>query len=68
MELVKDENVVISLELRCVKAGINLTQLCEQAGVDRDLLVRWQKEEPKSLQILRKLSAAMTKVEEGVSA
>jgi len=68
MELVKGENVIISLEVRCVKSGINLTQLCEQAGVDRDLIGRWQKEEPKSLQILRKLSEAMAKVEEGVNA
>lgn len=58
------ENIVTSLKIRCVKAGTNLTKVCEKAGVHRDTLVRWEKEEPQSFQIYRKLDAALTSIEE----
>lgn len=57
------ENTIQSLKIRCIKAGTNLTRVCEQAGVDRNLVSRWAKEEPKSFQILRKLDQALKTAE-----
>lgn len=57
------ENIVHSLKIRCVKLGTNLSKVCEAAGVDRDTISRWEKQEPKSFQILRKLDEELTKLE-----
>lgn len=52
-----------SLKIRCVRAGTNLTKVCAEAGVNRQLLTKWEKEEPKSFKILRRLEAALDKYE-----
>ena len=57
------ENIVTSLKIRCVKVGTNLSKVCEAAGVDRDTITRWEKEEPLSFKILRKLDGALAKLE-----
>lgn len=57
------ENIITSLKIRCVKAGTNLTKVCEAAGVDRDIVTRWQKEEPRSFQIYRRLDKALKQLE-----
>lgn len=57
------ENHVTSLKIRCVRAGTNLTKVCAETGVNRQLLTKWEKEEPKSFKILRRLEAALDKHE-----
>lgn len=57
------ENIVQSLKIRCVKLGTNLTKVCEAAGVHRDTLTRWEKEEPQSFQIYRKLDEELRRLE-----
>ena len=57
------ENIVKSLKIRCVRSGTNLTQVCAEAGVNRQLLTKWEKEEPKTFRILRKLEAVLEKHE-----
>lgn len=53
------ENIVTSLKIRCAKAGISLSKLCNEAGIDRSVVERWKKEEPKTLQTLRKLESTL---------
>jgi hypothetical protein len=57
------ENPITSLKIRCVKAGTNISKLCEAAGVNPDTIVRWQKKKPKTFQILSKLDSALKKIE-----
>lgn len=53
------ENHITSLKIRCVKSGTNLTQICKEAGVSRQLISTWEKSLPKSFQILAKLTKAI---------
>lgn len=53
------ETHITSLKIRCVRARTNITQLCKDAGVNRQLISKWEKEEPKTLRILRKLDEAL---------
>lgn len=57
------ENPIKSLKTRCVQAGTNLSKVCEAAGVNQNIIVRWQKKKPKTFQILSKLDAALKKIE-----
>lgn len=52
-----------SLKIRCVQSGTNITQLCKEAGINRQLISTWEKKEPKTLAILRKLEMALEKHE-----
>lgn len=52
-------NIVHSLKLKCTAAGTNLTEVCRKAGVNRQTVERWKKEEPKTLTILRQLEEAI---------
>lgn len=47
------ENLVIYWRKRCIEKGITLNQICEEIGVSRGLLTKWEKKEPKTLQIIR---------------
>ena len=47
------ENLVIQWRKRCIEKGITLNQICEEIGVSRGLLTKWEKKEPKTLQIIR---------------
>jgi transcriptional regulator with XRE-family HTH domain len=47
------ENLVIHWRKRCIEKGITLNQICEEIGVSRGLLTKWEKKEPKTLQIIR---------------
>ncbi len=47
------ENLVIQWRKRCIEKGITLNQICEGIGVSRGLLTKWEKKEPKTLQIIR---------------
>lgn len=57
------ENIVTSLKIRCVRSGTNLTKVCAEAGVNRQLLTKWERQEPKTIKLLRKLEAVLDKYE-----
>lgn len=48
-----------SLRLRCAELGTDLTKLCRKAGVNRSALDKWSKQEPKTLETLHRLNAAL---------
>lgn len=50
-------NIVQSLKIKAAAAGTNLTEVCRRAGVSRQTVEKWKDEEPKTLQILRRLEA-----------
>lgn len=52
-----------SLQVRCLQAGTNLAELCREAQVDRKTLDKWKRRTPKSIAMLRRLEAAIEKVE-----
>lgn len=56
-------DIYTSLKIECAKAGITLKEMCERAGVNRDLLSEWKKKEPKSIITLRKLRAAIKELD-----
>ena len=47
------------LQKLCTQAGTNLAQICRDANLDRSVLERWKKEEPKTLIILASLLKAI---------
>jgi transposase-like protein len=55
-------NIVQSLKIKCAEAGTNLTHVCRQAGVNRSTIEKWKREEPTSLQIIRKLEKAIEEI------
>ncbi len=48
-------DVFQSLQIKCVQAGTNLSDVCKEAGVHRSVVERWKADEPKTIQILRKM-------------
>ena len=50
-----DKNIVTQLRIKAIEKGVNLTQLCTMAGINRCVLTNWEKREPKSLATLRKI-------------
>lgn len=63
----KLEKIYDQLKKRCAAAGIDLTQLCNEAVVDRSILERWKQKDPKTVQILNQLDKALVKFEKLVS-
>ena len=55
-------NTFFSLKQKCAEAGTNLTEVCKIAGVNRSMLSRWRQREPKTLEIIGKLEAAIEKI------
>ena len=53
------ENIAKSLEADCGTVGISLRALCKEAGVDKSIISRWKKNEPLTIQNLRKLQAVI---------
>ncbi len=53
------ENIYQSLQDLCTEAGTNITQICRDADVNRSILQSWKNENPKTLQILARLLAAI---------
>ncbi len=49
------ENIARSLEIECAKAGTNITEVCRIAGVQRSTVQRWKEEDPKTIQVVRRL-------------
>lgn len=55
-------NIVKELEKHCLEAGTNLTDLCEDAGINnRGKLSGWKDKEPYTIETLRDLIAALRK-------
>jgi hypothetical protein len=61
------ENVYDEISQACTDAGIPLQHVCREAGVDRSVLERWKKENPKSIKILNALSKALDKLKHAKS-
>jgi precorrin-6x reductase len=55
-------NIVTTLKAKAAAAGTNLTAICKKAGVPRQTVERWKNEEPKTIQLLRKLESAIEQV------
>lgn len=53
------ENLATSLEVECAKAGTNLTEVCNDAGVNRSTVQRWKNAEPKTYIEIRKIKEAI---------
>lgn len=54
-----NENLVVKWRKRCIEKGISLNQVCEEVGISRGLLTKWEKQEPKTLQIIRAVEKAL---------
>lgn len=51
------------LRNRCKAAGISLTRLCKEAGVNRSVLEDWKRREPKTLRILQAFEVVLSRIE-----
>lgn len=51
-----------SLVVGCAHAGISIARLCREADVDRSVLVRWKREEPKSIRTYLKLKETLERL------
>lgn len=58
MELVYDR-----IKKRSMDLGMNLSELCVNAGVQRQVLERWRKSNPKSVVLLQKLELTLDSIE-----
>lgn len=54
-----DKNIVTQWRKRCIEKGTSLNKVCAEVGVSRGLLTKWEKEEPKTLQIIRAIEKAL---------
>lgn len=54
-----NENLVVKWRKRCIEKGISLNQVCEEVGISRGLLTKWEKQEPKTLKIIRAVEKAL---------
>lgn len=52
-------SVYTELNEACRMAGTNLNKICSKEGIDRSILERWKKNDPKSIRIYKKLTAAI---------
>lgn len=53
------DNLFISLDAQCKRAGTNLTRMCHKAGISRSTITRWRSQEPKTVRLYRKLIATI---------
>lgn len=51
-----------SIKSECDAAGIPLSILCREAGIDRSIIERWKKKDPKTIQIVNSLRDAMERL------
>lgn len=58
------DNLAISLKQRCKASGITIKELCERAGVTTATLRNWEKEEPKTIRLAKKLEQTMEAIEQ----
>lgn len=60
--------IFTELEAAAKAAGSNLSEVCRVANVDRSVLERWKAKNPKSLDIVNSLRAAIEKIKEQADA
>lgn len=53
------ENIVKVWKIQCIEKGTSLNAICNKLGIDRELLTRWEKEEPKSLRLAKQIDQAI---------
>lgn len=51
-----DKNIVTQWRQRCLEKNKSLTQICKTIGISRGLLTKWEKQEPRTLQIVRAIN------------
>lgn len=51
-----------SLKAECEQAGLQLGTVCREAGVDRSLMERWKKKDPKTIEVLNSLREAIERL------
>lgn len=54
-------DIYSSLKSQCEALGISLSKLCREADVDRSVLERWRRSEPKSIRTYNALVEALEK-------
>lgn len=50
-------DVYTFFKLKSAEAGISMNDMCEKAGVSPTLMTKWKHNEPKTIQIIRKLNS-----------
>jgi transposase-like protein len=56
-----NENLVKYWRKQCVDKGTSLAQICREVGIEREVLTRWEKAEPKSIRLMRAINEAIEK-------
>lgn len=51
-----------SLKSECDAAGIQLGTVCREAGIDRSIMERWKKKDPKTIQVVNALRDALERL------
>jgi transcriptional regulator with XRE-family HTH domain len=51
-----------SLKQRCDAAGTNLQEVCDRAGVARSTVQAWRNREPHTIEIIRRMEAAIEEI------
>jgi len=59
----KKSSAYAEIEKRAKHIGVKLSEVCRKAGVDRSILERWKKEDPKSITTLNALNNALDEIE-----
>lgn len=55
-------DIYTSLKTQCDALGISLSKLCREADVDRSVIERWRRSEPKSIRTYNALVEALEKL------
>ena len=56
-------NPIEQLETRCAKVGTNISELCREAGIDRNKVQRWKTQLPGAIKELGKLQDLLDRKE-----
>ncbi len=51
-----------SLKAECEAAGLRLGTVCRAAGVDRSIVQKWKKEDPKTIRVANAIREAIYKL------
>jgi DNA-binding transcriptional regulator YiaG len=57
------ENPLVSLKIKCIRAGVRLSEACEKAGVPRQTVENWGRKMPKTFEIYLKIQQAIEELE-----
>jgi transposase-like protein len=53
------ENIVKVWKIKCIEKGTSLNAICKKVGIDREVLTRWERQEPKSLRLAKQIDEAI---------